>query len=164
MRCRVYSLYIFKMLNQYAVDIHTSTNQSTCDFPTLSSSWWNYWTVTKGMTSRKNTWDTHGKSGDVFANPAASPSAPYPQELNPWNHFSEPLHSTPSGKHVNHTPVQDQRCQSRQSAKNSVIPSEGDSSKNFGADQQQLHISDLLHFNKFTTPTTFAYWKTRFKG
>ena len=27
-------------------------------------------------------WDTHGISGNVFANPPASSSAPYPQELN----------------------------------------------------------------------------------
>ena len=30
-------------------------------------------------------WDTPGISGNVFANPHASSSAPYPQELNPWN-------------------------------------------------------------------------------
>ena len=58
--------------------------------------------------------------------------------------------------------IQGQRCQSGPSAKNSVIPSEGDSSKNFGADQQRLQISDL-HFHKFTTPATFACWKIRFK-
>ena len=29
-------------------------------------------------------WDTHGISGNVFANPAASSSAPYPQESSPW--------------------------------------------------------------------------------
>ena len=29
-------------------------------------------------------WDTHGISGNVFANPHASSSAPYPQDLNPW--------------------------------------------------------------------------------
>ena len=42
-----------------------------------------------GMPSRKNgppsIWDTHGTSGNGFANPAASSSAPYPQELNPWS-------------------------------------------------------------------------------
>ena len=27
-------------------------------------------------------WDTHGKSGNVFANPPASSSAPYPHELH----------------------------------------------------------------------------------
>ena len=30
-------------------------------------------------------WDTHGISGNVFANPGASSSARYPQELNQWN-------------------------------------------------------------------------------
>ena len=40
-------------------------------------------------------WDTHGISGNVFANPPASSSAPYPQELNQWNSSTEePLHSS----------------------------------------------------------------------
>ena len=62
----------------------------------------------------------------------------------------------------NQTPVQDQRCQSRPSAKDSVIFSGGFSSKNYGADQQRLQVSDL-HFDKFPTPATFACWKIRFK-
>ena len=49
----------------------------------------------------------------------------------------------------------DLRCQSRPSAKDSVISSGGDFSKNYGADQQRLQISDL-HFDKFPTPATFA--------
>ena len=44
---------------------------------------------------------------------------------------------------------QDLRCQSGPSAKDSVILSGGDSSNNYGADQQRLQISDL-HFDKFT--------------
>ena len=48
------------------------------------------------------------------------------------------------------TPVQDQRCQSGPSARNSVVPSEGRFSKNYGADQQRLQISDP-HFEKFTS-------------
>ena len=60
------------------------------------------------------------------------------------------------------TPVQDQRCQSGPSARNSVIPGEGDFLKNYGADQQRLEISDP-HFDKFPTPATFACWKIRFK-
>ena len=60
------------------------------------------------------------------------------------------------------TPVQDQRCQSGPSARNSVIPKEGGCSKNYGADQQRLKISDL-HFDKFPSPATFACWKIRFK-
>ena len=38
----------------------------------------------------------------------------------------------------------------------------GEYSKNYGADQQRLQISDL-HFDKFPTPATFACWKIRFK-
>ena len=44
------------------------------------------------------------------------------------------------------TPVQDQRCQSGPSTRNSVILSEGEFSNNYGADQQRLQISDL-HFD-----------------
>ena len=60
------------------------------------------------------------------------------------------------------TPAQDQRCQSGPSAKNSVIPSEGRFSRNYGSDQQRLQISDP-HFDKFSTSATFACWKIRFK-
>ena len=56
----------------------------------------------------------------------------------------------------------DLRCQSGPSAKDSVIFSGEDSSKNYGADQQRLQILDL-HFDKFPTPATFACWKMRFK-
>ena len=106
-------------------------------------------------------WDTHGVSGNVFVDPVAS--APYPQELNPWRSGrEEPIHSSTVDTCEKHTPVQDQRCQSGPSAKSSVIPSEGDFLKNYGADQQRLQISDL-HFDKFPTPATFACWKIRFK-
>ena len=104
---------------------------------------------------------THGKSRNVFANPTASSSAPYPQDLNPWSsNVSE--HTSPHVMSESQTPVQDQRRQSGRSARNSVIPSEGDFLKNYGADQQRLQISDH-HFDKFPTPATFACWKLRFK-
>ena len=108
-------------------------------------------------------WDTHGISGNVFANPDTSSSAPYPQELYQWNSsIEEPLHSSTVEKSERQEQDQDLRCQSGPSAKNSVIFSGGDSSKNYGADQQRLQISDL-HFDKFPTPATFACWKIRFK-
>ena len=121
-----------------------------------------------GMPSRRegppSIWDTHGFSGRVFANPVASSSAPYPQELNPWSSGrEEPIHSSTVEKSEKQTPFQDLRCQSRQSANNSVIFSGEDSSKNYEADQQRLQISDL-HFDKFPTPATFACWKIRFKA
>ena len=108
-------------------------------------------------------WDTHGISGNVLANPPASSSAPYPQELNQWNSsIEEPLHTSTVEKSERPEQNQDLRCQSGPSAKNSVIFSGGDSSKNYGADQQRLQISDL-HFDKFPTPATFACLKIRFK-
>ena len=58
--------------------------------------------------------------------------------------------------------TQAQRCQSGPSAKSSVILCEGDSSKNYGANQQRLQISDL-HFDKFLAPATFPCWKIEFK-
>ena len=120
-----------------------------------------------GMPSRRDgpprIWDTHGLSGNVFADPVASSTAPYPQELNQWNSsIEEPLHSSTVEKSERQKLDQDLRCKSGPSAKNSVIFSGGDSLKNYGADQQRLQISDL-QFDKFPTPATFACWKIRFK-
>ena len=108
-------------------------------------------------------WDTHGFSGNVIADPHASSSAPYPQELHQWNSSTEePLLSSTVEKSERPEQNQDLRCQSRPSAKDSVIFRGGVSSKNYGADQQRLQILDL-HFDKFLTPATFACWKIRFK-
>ena len=118
------------MLNQYAVDILTLPVNLCLSPPhpvpggMLSRS--------IGMPSRRegppSIWDTRGISGNVFADPVASSAAPFPQELNPWSsHMSEQIHSSTAEKNENQTPVQDQRCQSGPSAKNSVIPGEGDS-------------------------------------
>ena len=70
-------------------------------------------------------WDTHGISGNVFANPHASSSAPYPQELHQWSSsIEEPLHTSTVEKSERQKKDQDLRCQSGPSAKNSVIFSE----------------------------------------
>ena len=107
-------------------------------------------------------WDTHGISGNVFTNPHASSSATYPQDLNPWwTTIEEPLQMSTAEKSERPEQNRDLRCQSGQSAPDSVIFSGGDSFKNYGADQQRLQISDL-HFDKFPTPATFACW-IRFK-
>ena len=98
-----------------------------------------------------------------FVNPDASSSAPYLQELHQWNSSTkEPLLSSAVEKSERPEQNPDLRCQSGPSAKDSVIYSGGDSSKNYGADQQRLQISDL-HFDKFPTPATFGCWKIRFK-
>ena len=118
-----------------------------------------------GMPSRNNgpssIWGAHGISGNVFANPTASSSAPFPQESNPWiSNVSE--HTSPHVMSESQTPALDPRCQSGPSARNSFAPGEGRFSKDYGADQQRLQISDP-HFDKFPTPATFACWKMRFK-
>ena len=74
-----------------------------------------------GVASRRggppSIWDTHGISGNVFANPDASSSALYPQELNRWNSsIEEPLHSSTVEKSERQKD-QDLRCQSGPSAK-----------------------------------------------
>ena len=100
---------------------------------------------------------SHGISGNVFANPRASSSAPYPKESNPWiSDVSE--HTSLHVMSESQTPAQDQRCQSGPSARNSFVVGEGGFWKNYGADQR-LKISHL----HFTTPATFACWKIRFK-
>ena len=84
-------------------------------------------------------------------------------KLNPWSTtIEEPLHMFTAEKSERPKQNQDLRCQSGPPAKDSVIFSGGDYSKNYGADQQRLQISDL-HFDKFPTPATFACWKIRFK-
>ena len=153
------------MLNQYAVEFptlpvdqcHSHLIQFLKEMPSRSI----------GMPSRRegppSIWDTHGISGNVFVNPDTSLSAPYPQELNQRSSsIEEPLHSSTVEKSERRTQDQDQRCQPGPSAKNSVIFSEGDYSKNYGAYQQRLQISDL-HFDKFPTPASFACWKIKFK-
>ena len=152
------------MLSQFAVENPHVTSQPV-SFPpqpipegVLSRSF--------GVPSRRegppSIWDTRGISGNVFVNPDASSSVPYPQELRQWNSSSEePFHST-AEKSERPEQNQELRCQSGPSAKDSVILSGGDSSKYNGADQQRLHILDL-HFDKFPTPATFACWKRRFK-
>ena len=63
-------------------------------------------------------WDTHGISGNVFANPHASSSALYLQELNPWRTtIEEPLHMSTAEKSERPEQNQGLRCQSGPSAK-----------------------------------------------
>ena len=120
-----------------------------------------------GMPSRNDKppdiWDTHGISGNVFVNPPASSSTPYQGGFNPWiSNVSE--HISPHVMSERQTPntALDSRCQSGPSARNSFDPKGGRFSKNYGADQKRLQISDP-HFDKFSTPATFACWKIRFK-
>ena len=115
-----------------------------------------------------NTWDTSGISGNVFAHPQASSSAPYSQELNSskWKHMEENYRGTNPQVY----------CREKWKTKarlRSEMPVQTVSQKfshlqwrrlftELWEDQQRLQISDL-HFDKFPTPATFSCWKIRFK-
>ena len=113
-----------------------------------------------GMPSRNDRppdiWDTHGISGNVFANPLASSSPLYPGGFNPWisNVTEDTSPHVTSERQIPDT-VLTPRFQPGPSAGNSFDPKEGRFSKKYGADQQRLQISELS-FDKFFTPTTFA--------
>ena len=120
-----------------------------------------------GMLSRKDKppdiWDTHGIPGNVFVNPPPSSSSPYPGGFNPWIlNVMEHISPHVTSERQNPDTALDPRCQSGPSAGNSFDPNEGRFSKNYGADQQRLQVSDL-HFEKFPAPATFACWKISFK-
>ena len=127
-----------------------------------------------GLLSRNNhppdIWNSQGISGNVFANPRASSSSPYPGGFNPWisNVTEDTSVLTSTGRPVTFGECQIPdtvlipRLQSGPSAENSFDPEEGKFLNNYGADKQRLQISEL-HFDKFPTPTTFACWKIRFK-
>ena len=89
-----------------------------------------------------NAWVTSGISGNVFAHPQASSSDPCPQGSNStWKKIvEEPIHMSAVEKSERLGRDQDLRCQSGPSAKDSVIFSGGDFSKNDGADEQRLQI------------------------
>ena len=72
--------------------------------------------------------DTSGTSGNVFAHPQTSSSAPYPQELNStWRKtIEEPIHMSTAEKSGRPERDPDLRCQSGPSAKDSVIFSGGE--------------------------------------
>ena len=67
-----------------------------------------------GVSSRRegppSIGDTHGISGNVFANPDASLSTPYRKELNQWSSsIEEPFHSSTVEKNERQKQDQDQR-------------------------------------------------------
>ena len=123
----------------------------------------------EGMLSRKDKppdiWDTHGISGERFfiEKIPASSSSLYSGGFNPWI-FNETEDTSPHVTSESQTQTQlwIRDASPDRQPRNSFDPDEGRFSKDYGADQQRLQISDL-HFDKFATPATFACWKIRFK-
>ena len=125
---------IFKILNQNAVDIPTLP--VNLRYSPLFRDPGGMLSRSLEIPSRKNgpptIWDTHGKSGNVVANPTASSSAPFPQELNPWSsNFLNTHHHMWWVKTKHQFKIRD-ASQDRQ-PENSVIPREGECSKNYEA-------------------------------
>ena len=80
-----------------------------------------------GMPSRNNgppdIWDTHGISGNVFANPTASSSSPNPGGFNPWIcNVTEDTSPHVTNERQNPDTALDPRCQSGPSAGNFIRP------------------------------------------
>ena len=114
-----------------------------------------------GVPSRRegppSIWDTHGISGNVFANPDASSSAPHLQELNQWSSsIEEPLHSSTVEKSERQKQDQDLRCQSGPSAKNSVIFSGGDLQRIMGQINNDCRFRIFISTNSLHQPRLLA--------
>ena len=153
------------MLNQYAVEIPTLPVNLCLShlIQTLVECLAVLWECRAAEKGRQAFGAQHGFSGNVFCKSNGVFFSTLSEGIESMElQFSDHIHSSHAVKSENQTPVQDQRCQPGPSAKKSVIPSKRGFSKNYGADQQRLQISDL-HFNKFLTPATFACWKIRFK-
>ena len=154
------------MLNQFAVEIPTLPVDQCLSHPhPIPEGLLRHSFVSpRRKEGPPSIWDTHGISGNVFANPHASSSAPFPQELNQWSaSIEEPLHTSTAEKSERPEQNRDLRCPVwtvRPKIQSSSV--EETLQKNYGADQQRLQISDL-HFDKLPTPATFACWKIGFK-
>ena len=99
---------ILKMLNQYAVDYPTfPVNQRYSHLVAILVG------CRAATICRQTFWDTYGISGNVFVNPPASSSSPYPQGFNPWSSRTSE-HTSPHVMSESQTPdsTLDQRCQS----------------------------------------------------
>ena len=83
------------MLSRCAVEIHTlPVNQVFPKHPPVEGLLRPSFVSPRHTDGTPNIWDTSGISGNVFAHPQASSSAPYPQELNStWRKtIEEPIH------------------------------------------------------------------------
>ena len=114
------------------------------------------------MIKPPDIWDTHGISGNVFVNPPASSSSPYPGGFNSWiSNVTEDTSPHVTSERQNTDTTLDPRCQSgRQPEIHSTLRRE-DFQRIMGQTNKDWQISEL-HFGKFLSPTTFACCKIRF--
>ena len=151
-----------RMPNQCAVD----------KYPTFPANlrYFLFQLVSRARNPQPESWNTHGFSGNVFANSPAYSSTLCFKMLNSWDVHATGKNSNAS-KHKatrswkwcsgqRHNP--NHEISTKSVSQKSTQPYGGTTFKNYGADQQRLQISEL-HFHKFPTPQTFSFWKTRFK-
>ena len=115
-----------------------------------------------------NVWDTSSISGNVFCTSTSFVVSSASSGIK----FFQMEHMRKTTKEPNHMSIAEKSGRPKQDLRSEMpvrtvsqkfSPLQWrDSSKNYGADQQRLQISDL-HFDKFPTPATFACWKIRFK-
>ena len=127
MNCKMQSFVwmireIFKMLNQYAVDTPTLP-VSTPPFRNLGGMLSHSLEMPSRNKGPPSTWDTHGISEIFFLQIQQRLLQHFLRQSRvSVSHVSE--HTSPYVMSESPT-VQDRRCQSRPSARNSVVPSEG---------------------------------------
>ena len=118
---------IFKMLNQYAVDIPTlPVNLRFSHLIQFLVECSAVLQECRAAERGRQAFGTHGISGNVFANPTASSSAPYPQESYPWiSNVSE--HTSPHATSERQTPdtALDPRFQTGPAGQNTILELSG---------------------------------------
>ena len=135
-----------RMLNQFAVEIPTlPVDQCLSHLIRYLKDCWGILWYRRAAKKGRQAFGTHMVYRETFfANPHASSSAPYPQELNQWRtSIEEPLHTSTAERKVkdqNKIEIWDASLD-RQPEIHSTLVRER-FSKNYGANQQRLQISD----------------------
>ena len=151
-----------RMPNQCAVD----------KYPTFPANlrYFLFQLVSRARNPQPESWNTHGFSGNVFANSPAYSSTLCFKMLNSWDvHATGKIQmkastrqpAAGSGARDKDT-IPTPRFLRSPSARNPFNPMEGQLLRIMELTNKRLQISEL-HFHKFPTPQTFSFWKTRFK-
>ena len=126
------------MLNQYAVDYPTFPVNQRYSFSRS-------WRDAEPQREASRHLDTRGISGNIFVNPPASSSSPYPGGFNPWiPNLTE--HKSPhvTSERQNPDTFLDPRCQSGPSASNSCDRNEGRFSKDYHLPQNHYSYRPIV--------------------
>ena len=147
---------ILKMLNPYAVDYLTLPVNLCYShvFEILAECWAVLWECRAATISRQ-TFGTRMENQEtflLFQQRLLHHFIFLDKRFNLWISDVKNVYHRMQRVSAKHQTALDPRCQSRPSARNSFDFGEGRFSKDYGASQQRLQISDL-HFDKFFYPT-----------